>query len=165
MARYNPLDLSTQLCHLFDSRKVRIEEFSRESGCSAEYIERLTNRPATKIDWATRHAVGKALSHYHRLFPDTRPPSQYDMEQRRLRLVDEADNELREGTPRGVFEEPDAPPGTRIFKSIGSDGIRRERREVLASDLSRQTERRIRMGMEAYLDFVDPVELTETGDT
>jgi hypothetical protein len=165
MARYHPLDLSTQLCYLFDSRKVRVEDFAKESGCSAGYIEALTNKPGTKIDWATRHAVGKALSHFHRLFPDTRPPSQYEMEQHRLRLVSEPDNDRREGTPRGVREEPDGPPGIRVFKSIDSQGVWAEERRYRADDVTRQVERRILLGMEAYLDTVDPVELSDTGDT
>ena len=129
------------------------------------YIEALTNKPGTRIDWATRHAVGKALSHFHRLFPDTRPISEYEMEQRRLKLVTEADNETREGTPRGVIETPNPPPGLREFKSINSKGEWEEERRYRSERVTRQIERRILLGMESYLDAVDPVELSGTGDT
>lgn len=165
MARYNPLDLSTQLCALFDSKCVTIEQFAEESHCPASYIEALTTNPGTRIDWATRHEIGKALSKFHRQYPATRPISEYDLEQRRLKLVKEADNDVREGTPRGVEEVPNAPPGLRVFKSINSRGEWEEERSYRAERVTRQVERRILLGMEMYLDTVDPVSGSITSES
>lgn len=155
--RYRPHDLSTQLCYLVDSKKVTLGDIAKHSGCSVEYIEKLTNRPGTKIDWPTRHVVGKAIAHFHRMFPETRPPSEYDMEQRRLKLVADVDGEEWNGTKRGVFEESDPPAGMRVFRSFTSTGRFCERREYMAADMTKQVERRIVLGMELFLDTVDPI--------
>lgn len=165
MAIYRPTELSTQLCYLFDSKKVTIPEFAAESGCSADYIVAVTNKPGTRIDWATKHAIGKALSHYYRLFPEVRPPSLYEMEQRRLQLVSEPVGDERKGTDRGVFEEPFPPAGCMTFISVDSRGNFVERREYVAAHVTRQIKRRIILGMEAYLDTVDPLSESITADT
>ena len=140
-----------------DSRKVTLEDIAQVSGCPVKYIEALTNKPGTRIDWATRHAVGKAISHFHRMFPETRPLSEYQMEQRRLKLVSEVEGDEWTGTKRGVFEEPCPSPGMRVFRSIKASGEFCERREVQGADLTKQRVHRILLGMERYLDDVDPV--------
>ena len=164
MAHYRPNKLTTWLCAALDSRKDTLEEIARESNLSPAYIERLANNPATPVDGAIRMDLVKLLGRYHRLFPETRPPSVYEFAQHQLRIVTEAGDGERKGTPRGVGEEPDPPPGMRIFKSTDSRGRFVERREYLKANLSKQLVRRIQLGMEAYLDVVDPVESSVIGD-
>jgi len=156
------------LCRLFDSGRCSVDELAKLVQLKPLYIEKLAKSDMVRVDSETRLRIGKVLSAFHRAFPETKPPSEYEFEKhRKLKLVTDINGAIaRAGTPRGVFEEDDAPPGVRIFKSIDSQGVRRERREVLATDVTRAIARRILRGLEMYLDQVDPVvEAVHTGDT
>lgn len=163
--RYRPLEISTQLCYLFDSRKCSVDEFAETLHLDPRYVERLARDSKAAIDGAVRLDIVRLLRNYHRQYPETKPPSEYEMARRQLKLVEEADSTERKGTPRGVFEDSNPPYGTRIFKSIDDRGICREQRLYMASDVSRQVERRILLGMELYLDAVNPMTESVTGDT
>lgn len=166
MAVYRPHEISTLLCYLFDAKPavISIDDFAKLVSLNPEYVEKLTNKPATKIDGPTRYQLGKVIAAFHRKYPRTKPPSEYEFEQRRLKLVSEADNDTRIGTPRCVREEPDPPPGMRSFKSIDSNGEFVEQRWYRREHVTRQAELRIRMGMEIFLDFINPVEDTMSGE-
>lgn len=164
MAAYRPHHISTWLCALLDSKRATVNEIADRLRLTPEYIERLANNPKTPVDGAVRLDLVRLIGSYHRRFPETRPPSEYEFHQRKLRLVEEAEEDERQGSLRGVAEEPDPPPGMRIFKSTTSRGAFVERREYLSANLSKQLVRRILLGMEAYLDVVEPVETTVTAD-
>lgn len=146
------------LCYLFDSRRETVEGFARRLNLNPEYVARLTNNPRTRIDGQTRLDVVKLLGAFHRRYPETKPPSEYEFYQRKLKLVEESDAPMpAKGTQRRIEEDPDPMGAVRVFRSFDSNGVVREERRYLASDVTRQVKRRILLGMELYLDEIDSV--------
>jgi hypothetical protein len=164
LAVYRPRHISTWLCALLDSKRATVEDIAKATHLTPAYIERLANNPATPIDGSTRMDLVRLIGTYHRKYPETRPLSEYEFYQRKLKLVDEAEDGERKGSLRGVEEDPRVPSGLRVFKGCDSSGAVREMRIYMASDVSRRIEQRILLGMELYLDSVEPVARIVTGE-
>lgn len=155
MAQYLPHQISTQLCWLFDSGRCTVDQFAKLVEEPRDLIVRVTNNPGAKITPELRLRMGRILASWHRQYPETKPPTQYEFEQRRnLRLVTEAAAANgREGTPRGVFEDRDCFPAVRAFTVIDSKGQCLMRVEMAASLATPAFEQRL----VRWLNKADPI--------